>query len=111
MGLANKIRAYALQDQGLDTVEANAALGFADDLRDYAVAAQILKALGCAGPVRLLTNNPRKAASLRAYGVEVADEVPLILPANSHNAAYLAAKRDKLGHRLTVATPHDRSAA
>ncbi len=110
VGLANKIRAYALQDQGLDTVEANAALGFADDLRDYAIAAQILRALG-AGPVRLLSNNPRKAASLRAYGVEVAEEVPLILPANRHNAAYLATKRDKLGHRLSAATPRDRSAA
>ena len=110
LGLANKIRAYALQDQGLDTVEANAALGFADDLRDYAVAAQILKALG-AGPVRLLSNNPRKAASLSAHGVAVAEELPLILPANRHNAAYLAAKRDKLGHRLTAPATTDRSAA
>ncbi|MDR3511002.1 MAG: GTP cyclohydrolase II [Caulobacteraceae bacterium] len=110
VGLANKIRAYALQDQGLDTVEANTALGFADDLRDYAVAAQILKALG-AGPARLLSNNPRKAASLRAYGVAVAEELPLILPANRHNAAYLAAKRDKLGHRLAAPGAPDRSAA
>ncbi len=110
VGLANKIRAYALQDQGLDTVEANTALGFADDLRDYAVAAQILKALG-AGPARLLSNNPRKAKGLRAYGVDVAEELPLILPANRHNAAYLAAKRDKLGHRLTGPASIDRSAA
>ena len=110
LGLANKIRAYALQDQGLDTVEANHALGFADDLRDYAVAAQILKSLG-AGPVRLLSNNPRKATSLRAHGVTVAEELPLILPANRHSAAYLAAKRDKLGHRLTAPATPDRSAA
>jgi 3,4-dihydroxy 2-butanone 4-phosphate synthase/GTP cyclohydrolase II len=110
VGLANKIRAYALQDQGLDTVEANAALGFAADLRDYGIAAQILKALGV-GQVRLLTNNPRKAAGLRAYGVEVREEVPLALPANRHNAGYLAAKRDKLGHRLMTSPPTDRSAA
>ena len=110
VGLANKIRAYALQDQGLDTVEANAALGFADDLRDYGVAAQILKALGL-GRVRLLSNNPRKAAGLGAYGVEVIEEIPLVLASNPHNAGYLATKRDKLGHRLTDPTPHDRTAA
>ena len=110
VGLANKIRAYALQDQGLDTVEANAALGFADDLRDYGIAAQILKALGLRR-VRLLTNNPRKSAGLTAGGVAVSEEVPLIPPANPHNLGYLAAKRDKLGHRLTSPDPHDRSAA
>ena len=103
VGLANKIRAYALQDQGLDTVEANAALGFADDLRDYGVAAQILKALGLR-KIRLLSSNPRKAAGLAAYGVEVVEEVPLVLTPNRHNAAYLATKRDKLGHRLTNPT-------
>jgi len=101
VGLANKIRAYALQDQGLDTVEANTALGFAADLRDYGIAAQILKALGLSS-VRLLSNNPRKAAGLTAYGLEVSEEIPLALPANRHNAAYLAAKRDKLGHRLVA---------
>jgi 3,4-dihydroxy 2-butanone 4-phosphate synthase/GTP cyclohydrolase II len=101
VGLANKIRAYALQDEGLDTVEANHALGFPDDLRDYAVAAQILRSLGV-GPVRLLSNNPRKAESLRAYGVAVAEELPLAPPPNPHNAGYLAAKRDKLGHRLAA---------
>ena len=101
VGLANKIRAYALQDQGLDTVEANTALGFAADLRDYGIAAQILKALGLSS-VRLLSNNPRKAAGLTAYGLEVSKEIPLALPANRHNAAYLAAKRDKLGHRLVA---------
>jgi 3,4-dihydroxy 2-butanone 4-phosphate synthase/GTP cyclohydrolase II len=110
VGLANKIRAYALQDEGLDTVEANAALGFADDLRDYAVAAQILKALGLAR-VRLLSNNPRKTAGLAGYGVEVIEEIALTPPANPHNRGYLAAKRDKLGHRLADKGLGDRSAA
>ena len=99
IGLANKIAAYALQDQGLDTAEANTALGFATDGRDYGVAAAILRALGL-DDIRLLTNNPRKAAALRGYGVRVREETPLILGANPHNADYLAAKRDKLGHRL-----------
>jgi 3,4-dihydroxy 2-butanone 4-phosphate synthase/GTP cyclohydrolase II len=109
VGLANKIRAYALQDEGMDTVEANHALGFADDLRDYGIAAQIVRALGVTS-VRLLSNNPRKAAGLKSYGVEVREEVPLILQGNVHNHAYLAAKRDKLGHRLGPQRP-DRSAA
>ena len=109
MGLINKIRAYALQDQGMDTVQANAALGFPDDLRDYGIAAQMLKALGVRR-VRLLSNNPRKTAGLAAYGIEVSEEVSLVLPANPHNAAYLAAKRDKLGHRL-VSADHARTAA
>ena len=103
LGLANKIRAYALQDGGLDTVEANHALGFPDDPRDYGVAAQILKALGV-GRVRLLSNNPRKAAGLRANGVAVSEELPLVVPSNPHNAAYLDAKRDKLGHGLARAS-------
>ena len=103
MGLANKIRAYALQDEGLDTVEANHALGFPDDQRDYGVAAQILRALG-AGSVTLLSNNPRKAAGLRANGVAVNQEIPLLIPANPHNAAYLDTKRDKLGHSLARAS-------
>jgi 3,4-dihydroxy 2-butanone 4-phosphate synthase/GTP cyclohydrolase II len=110
LGLANKIRAYALQDEGLDTVEANHALGFPDDLRDYAMAAQILKSL-CVGPVRLLTNNPRKTESLRGYGVAISVELPLALPGTPHNARYLAAKRDKLGHRLAEAASASRSAA
>jgi 3,4-dihydroxy 2-butanone 4-phosphate synthase/GTP cyclohydrolase II len=110
MGLANKIRAYALQDQGMDTVEANAALGFADDTRDYGMAAQMLKSLGVRC-VRLLSNNPRKAAGLRAYGIEVSEEIALIPPANPFNAQYLMAKRDKLGHRLHVPAGHDRNAA
>jgi 3,4-dihydroxy 2-butanone 4-phosphate synthase/GTP cyclohydrolase II len=107
IGLANKIAAYALQDGGLDTAQANAALGFESDTRDFGVAAQILKALGL-NHIRLLTNNPRKTAALRAYGVSVREETPLILKSNPHNAAYLATKRDKLGHRFPAS---DRSAA
>jgi 3,4-dihydroxy 2-butanone 4-phosphate synthase/GTP cyclohydrolase II len=103
LGLANKIAAYALQDEGLDTVEANHALGFADDLRDYGVAAQILKALGVER-VRLLSNNPRKAIGLRANGVTVSEELPLTIPPTPHNAGYLDTKRDKLGHRLARAS-------
>jgi 3,4-dihydroxy 2-butanone 4-phosphate synthase/GTP cyclohydrolase II len=103
LGLANKVAAYALQDQGLDTVEANHALGFADDLRDYGVAAQILRALGV-DRVRLLSNNPRKAAGLRANGLTVSEELPLTIPSTPHNAGYLDTKRDKLGHRLARAS-------
>jgi 3,4-dihydroxy 2-butanone 4-phosphate synthase/GTP cyclohydrolase II len=99
IGLANKIRAYALQDLGLDTAEANAALGFPHDARDYAVAAQILKHLKLLD-VRLLSNNPRKAAALASFGVTVREEAPLVLKANPFNLAYLNAKRHKLGHRL-----------
>ncbi len=99
IGLANKIAAYALQDQGLDTAQANAALGFAPDIRDYRVAADILRAIGL-DDIRLLTNNPLKGAALRRYGVRVREDVPLVLPSNPHNAEYLATKRDKMGHRL-----------
>jgi 3,4-dihydroxy 2-butanone 4-phosphate synthase/GTP cyclohydrolase II len=99
IGLANKIRAYALQDLGLDTAEANTALGFAEDSREYAVAAQILKRLGLTD-VRLFSNNPRKACALKSFGVTVREELPLELASNAHNLAYLTTKRDKLGHRL-----------
>ena len=99
IGLANKIAAYALQDRGLDTQEANTLLGFPADARDYGGAAAILRAVG-AQDIRLLTNNPRKAQALRAHGVRVAEELPLALAANPHNADYLATKRDKMGHRL-----------
>jgi GTP cyclohydrolase II len=96
IGLANKIRAYALQDRGLDTVEANQRLGFADDERDYALAAAMLQALGV-NAVRLLTNNPAKLAGLEAQGIS-AERVPHRLPANPHNAHYLDVKRAKSGH-------------
>ncbi|QDV22345.1 GTP cyclohydrolase II [Aureliella helgolandensis] len=101
IGLAQKIRAYALQEQGLDTVEANHALGFKADMRDYGVGIQILKELGLT-EIRLLTNNPKKteAFNLRGFDLKVVDQVPIISESNPHNAAYLAAKREKLGHKL-----------
>jgi 3,4-dihydroxy 2-butanone 4-phosphate synthase/GTP cyclohydrolase II len=99
IGLANKIRAYALQDQGLDTAQANTALGFPEDSREYAIAAQILKRLGLFD-VRLLSNNPRKACALKSFGVTVREELPLFLAANPHNRSYLSTKRDKFGHRI-----------
>ncbi len=101
IGLAQKIKAYALQEQGMDTVEANHALGFKADMRDYGVGIQILKDLGLT-EVRLLTNNPKKAEAfnLRGFDLRVVDQVPLVSDSNPHNAAYLATKREKLGHRL-----------
>jgi 3,4-dihydroxy 2-butanone 4-phosphate synthase / GTP cyclohydrolase II len=97
IGLANKIRAYALQDRGRDTVEANLELGFEEDLRDYGIGAQILRDLGVRR-VRLLTNNPRKVRGLEAYGVDVVERLPLEVPARSGNIAYLRTKQQKLGH-------------
>jgi GTP cyclohydrolase II len=99
IGLANKIRAYALQDAGMDTVEANLALGFPDDLRRYDIAAEVIRQLGISS-VRLLTNNPAKLAGLRRAGIPVSGHIPLLTPANAHNLAYLATKRDKSGHLL-----------
>ncbi len=99
IGLVNKLRAYALQDQGFDTVDANVRLGFAIDARDFSVAARMLDLLGV-GQVRLLTNNPNKVAGLEAAGIKVAERLPIILPANPHNERYLATKRDRTGHQL-----------
>lgn len=101
IGLAQKIRAYALQDHGLDTVEANHALGFKADMRDYGVGLQILKDLGLS-EIRLLTNNPKKteAFNLRGFDLKVVDQVPIVSPVNEHNLRYLATKRDKMGHKL-----------
>lgn len=101
IGLAAKIRAYALQDNGLDTVEANHALGYKADMRDYGIGLQILKDLGLQ-QIRLLTNNPKKteAFNLRGFNLDVVDQVPILPPINPHNARYLATKRDKMGHRL-----------
>ena len=97
IGLANKIRAYALQDRGLDTVDANRRLGFADDERDYATAAAMLRALG-SDKVRLLTNNPDKVAGLEAEGISIVERVAHHLPANPHNADYIETKRRRSGH-------------
>jgi 3,4-dihydroxy 2-butanone 4-phosphate synthase/GTP cyclohydrolase II len=99
IGLVNKLRAYSLQDGGLDTVEANERLGFPADLRNYGVGAQILSDLGVRH-LRLITNNPRKIAGLDGYGLHVDDRVPLVIDAGAHNAAYLTAKRLKLGHLM-----------
>lgn len=100
IGLANKIRAYALQDTGLDTVDANTALGLADDARDYAVAAQILRALGLE-EVTLLSNNPKKEEGLEEHGVHVRARRPLLVPSNPFNIRYLAAKQSRFGHSLS----------
>jgi 3,4-dihydroxy 2-butanone 4-phosphate synthase/GTP cyclohydrolase II len=100
IGLHNKIRAYELQDQGKDTVEANHALGFSADLRDYGIGAQILADLGVKN-LRLLTNNPKKIVGLEGYGLHFVERVPIEIPANEANRKYLSTKRDKLGHLLT----------
>ncbi|MBD2104887.1 bifunctional 3,4-dihydroxy-2-butanone-4-phosphate synthase RibB/GTP cyclohydrolase II RibA [Leptolyngbya sp. FACHB-261] len=99
IGLINKLKAYSLQDLGMDTVEANAKLGFGPDLRNYGVGAQILNDLGVR-QMRLVTNNPRKLAGLKGYGLKVVDRVPLLTEANHYNARYLATKAEKLGHLL-----------
>jgi len=97
IGLVNKIRAYSLQDQGLDTVEANLALGFRDDERDYSVAAHMILSLGVRS-VRVLTNNPKKIEELREHGVEVAGRLPHVMQANDNNRFYLQTKADRSGH-------------
>ena len=99
IGLLNKLRAYALQDAGDDTVQANQRLGFAPDLRNYGIGAQILRDLGLSS-IRILTNNPRKLVGLDGYGLEIVERVPLISAATDENRGYLASKRDKLGHLL-----------
>jgi len=101
IGFHNKIRAYALQDQGMDTVEANIALGFPPDLRDYGIGAQILVDLGLHN-IKLLTNNPKKVVGLESYGLEIIETVPLIAAPNPYNMHYLETKQKKLGHVLDV---------
>ena len=100
IGLANKIRAYALQDGGMDTVEANVHLGFSADLRHYGMGAQILRKLGIT-EFKLLTNNPKKVIGLEGYGLRILEQVPLQVGENEHNLPYLRTKNEKLGHRLT----------
>ncbi len=102
IGLTNKIRAYALQDQGYDTVEANRMLGFRDDERDYAAAARMLRALGVES-VQLMTNNPAKLKGLLDHGITVEDRIPVVTPPNRHNREYLATKQRRAGHLLGLA--------
>ncbi len=101
IGLINKIRAYALQDQGLDTVEANLALGFRDDERDYSIAAHMIESLTLRS-IRLMTNNPAKIDQLRAHGIPVNGRIPHVMPANSYNRSYLETKASRSGHWMDV---------
>jgi 3,4-dihydroxy 2-butanone 4-phosphate synthase/GTP cyclohydrolase II len=103
IGLANKIRAYSLQDQGMDTVEANRHLGFGPDLRHYGIGAQILRDLGLSS-IRLLTNNPKKVVGLQGYALEIVDRVPIEVEPNPHNARYLRTKASKMGHSLAFSS-------
>jgi GTP cyclohydrolase II len=106
IGLINKVKAYALQDEGLDTVEANLALGFRDDERDYAIAAHMILSLNI-GSIELMTNNPRKVRQLTEYGVNVSQRLPHVIPPNVHNRFYLETKRDRSGHYIDFAgKPH-----
>jgi 3,4-dihydroxy 2-butanone 4-phosphate synthase/GTP cyclohydrolase II len=109
IGFHNKLRAYALQDNGLDTVEANLSLGFGPDLRDYGIGAQILADLGL-HEIRLLTNNPKKVIGLEGYGLKVVETVPIVISPNPYNLQYLETKKKKLGHLLELPEIDDNSA-
>ncbi len=101
IGFHNKVRAYALQDQGLDTVEANIALGFEPDLRDYGIGAQILADLGL-HKIKLLTNNPKKVIGLESYGITIVETIPLRTEPTPYNLGYLKTKQEKMGHLLGI---------
>ena len=101
IGLLNKMKAYALQDEGHDTVEANELLGFQPDLRDYGIGAQILADLGIR-KMKLMTNNPKKMSGLESYGLTITEQLPLTPKPNPHNRRYLKTKQKKLGHLLTI---------
>ena len=105
IGLLNKMRAYALQDRGLDTVEANVALGFRDDEREYSIAAHMLASLEVES-ILLMTNNPKKVEDLSRYGVRISGRIPHVIPPNEHNRFYLETKRDKSGHILDALGKH-----
>jgi 3,4-dihydroxy 2-butanone 4-phosphate synthase/GTP cyclohydrolase II len=104
IGLVNKLKAYKLQEEGMDTVEANLHLGFPMDKRDYGIGAQILRYLGIT-KLRLISNNPRKRAGLSGYGIEIIESVPIEIKSNPHNENYLRTKRDKLGHQILNEQP------
>jgi 3,4-dihydroxy 2-butanone 4-phosphate synthase/GTP cyclohydrolase II len=99
IGLINKLKAYKLQEQGLDTVQANLELGFQMDERDYGVGAQIIRDLGIR-KIRLISNNPKKRVGLMGYGLEIVDNIPIEIHPNPHNESYLITKRDKMGHDI-----------
>nr|MCU0368296.1 GTP cyclohydrolase II [Cyclobacteriaceae bacterium] len=99
IGLMNKLKAYKLQEEGFDTVEANLKLGFDMDNRDYGIGAQILRDLGVA-KIKLITNNPKKRVGLIGYGLEIVDNIPIEISSNPHNEKYLLTKRDKMGHTI-----------
>jgi 3,4-dihydroxy 2-butanone 4-phosphate synthase/GTP cyclohydrolase II len=99
IGLMNKLKAYKLQEEGLDTVEANLHLGLPMDARDYGVGAQILRYLGV-HKLKLISNNPKKRAGIIGYGLEIVEQVPILIAPNRHNQKYLETKRDKLGHEI-----------
>ena len=102
IGLAGKLKAYKLQEEGLDTVDANLDLGFSEDERDYGVGANILASLKL-GKIRLITNNPVKRAGLEGYGLKIIENIPLVIEPNEHNEFYLKTKQDRMGHFLNLA--------